>query len=84
MPGNATPTDRLTQWRYKLIVSERFKTGVWYAISEDDSPIEPKSMVDTLNELGLEGWELIAVVPVGESTLNHDQLLKHVFKRPEI
>ena len=84
MPGNATPTDRLIQWRYKFVTSERFKNAVWYAISEDDSPVEPRAMVEMLNDLGLEGWELIAVVPIGESTLNHDQMLKHIFKRPEI
>lgn len=77
-------TGRLVQWRYKFVTSERFKTGVWYAVSEDDRAMEPTPMVETLNELGLEGWELIAVVPIGESVLNHDQLLKHIFKRPEI
>jgi hypothetical protein len=77
-------TDRLTQWRYKFVTSERFQTGLWYAISEDDNPVEPRAMAETLNDLGLEGWELIAVVPIGESTLNHDQLPKHIFKRPEI
>jgi hypothetical protein len=82
MTGDAI--DRLTQCRYKFVTSERFKTGIWYAISEDDNPLEPKSMAETLNELGSEGWELITVVPIGESTLNHDQLLKHIFKRPEI
>jgi hypothetical protein len=78
------PTDQLTQWQYKLVVSERFKTGIWYAISEDDRPLEPKAMAQYLNGLGAEGWELITVVPVGESTLNHDQLLKHIFKRPQV
>jgi hypothetical protein len=77
-------THEITPWAYKFIVSERFATGTWYAISEDDRPIEPKPMAELLTELGLDGWELIAVVPVGETALNHDQMLKHIFKRPGI
>jgi hypothetical protein len=33
------------EWAYKFVVSERFKNGVWYAISEDDMGLEqPRPM----------------------------------------
>lgn len=41
-------------------------------------------MAEIFSELGSDGWELIAVVPVGETALNHDQMLKHIFKRPQV
>ena len=68
-------------WRYKFVISERFKTGVWHAIFVDDVTIEPGVMTDFLNKLGADGWELVAVVPVGETTLTHDTLLKHILKK---
>jgi hypothetical protein len=71
----------MDRWIYKFIISERFKTGVWYAIEEDDKHIDPKHMQDYLNELGDSGWELVAIVPVGETVLMRDQMLKHVLKK---
>jgi hypothetical protein len=69
-------------WAYKIVISERFQSGVWYAIVEDDTALEqPLPMQDYLNNLGKGGWELIAVVPVGETQLMHDQTLKHILKR---
>ena len=77
-------TGEIVRWRYKFVMSERFKTGVWYAVSENDVRIDPRPMSEVLDELGDEGWELIAVVPVGQTQLNHDQLLKHILKRPDL
>ena len=68
-------------WTYKFVISERFKNSAWYAISEDDTELAPTPMRDYLNRLGEDGWELIAVIPVGETALTHDQLLKHVLKK---
>ena len=68
-------------WIYKFVISERFKNTLWYAISEDDKELEPKPMLNHLNRLGEKGWELIAVIPIGETALMHDQLLKHVLKK---
>jgi uncharacterized protein DUF4177 len=71
----------MDRWIYKFLVSERFKTGVWYAVEEDDKKIDPKHMHNYLNELGQSGWELITVVPVGQTVLMHDQILKHILKK---
>jgi uncharacterized protein DUF4177 len=71
----------MDRWIYKFLVSERFKTGVWYAVEEDDKKIDPKHMHNYLNELGQNGWELITVVPVGQTVLMHDQILKHILKK---
>ena len=57
----------MQQWSYKFVISERFKMGLWFAISEDDKTIEPELMHDKLNKLGQQGWELITVIPIGES-----------------
>jgi hypothetical protein len=70
------------RWVYKFIISQRFQTGIWYAIAEDDRSIEPRQMHEYLNRLGQDGWELVAIVPIGETTLTQDQLLKHVLKKP--
>lgn len=71
----------MQQWQYKYLISERFKTGLWYAVEEDEKKIEATLMFDYLNRLGLEGWELVTVIPVGETALMHDQLLKHILKK---
>lgn len=72
----------MDRWVYKFLISERFKTGVWYAIEEDDKKLDdPKHMHNYLNELGQGGWELITVVPVGQTVLMHDQMLKHILKK---
>ncbi|MGH7231465.1 MAG: DUF4177 domain-containing protein [Nitrospiraceae bacterium] len=78
MTKNETP-----RWRYKFVLSERFKTGLWHAIAMDDVNIDPRVMSDVLNELGEDGWELVAVVPIGETALMHDALLKHILKKRE-
>jgi Domain of unknown function (DUF4177) len=83
-PEHLMVTEPRTRWQYKFVTSERFKHGVWYAISHNDLPAEPQPMSEVLEQLGNDGWELVAVVPVGETTLNKDTLLKHIFKRPEI
>lgn len=44
MQGIAMP-----KWLYKFVISERFKTGLWYAIEEDERKIEPILMQEHLN-----------------------------------
>lgn len=46
-------------WQYRVIVSD---------------PADPRSLEQELNECGLAGWELVAVVPKSS--------LVFVFKRP--
>jgi hypothetical protein len=73
------------EWIYKFLVSQCLKDGIWYAIQEDDKEIARRPMHEYLNELGQEGWELIAVVPIVvpvEGKEAQGQLLKHVLKKP--
>lgn len=49
------------RWQYKV---ETFKHSVWsYKPKEIDSQISEK-----LNRLGMEGWELVTIKPVGTYT----------------
>lgn len=70
------------KWSYKFVISERLG-GLWRAISDDDVPIDPQPMNEYLNRLGGSGWELVAVVPAGETDLLQERLLKHILKRPQ-
>jgi hemolysin-activating ACP:hemolysin acyltransferase len=73
----------MPSWSYKFVTSERFKNGLWYAVSEDDKQMDPRLMHDYLNQVGRQGWELVTVIPVGETAMMRDQLLKHVFKKKD-
>jgi hypothetical protein len=73
----------MAKWTYKFVISERFETGLWNAVEEDEKRIEPKPINDYLNVLGQKGWELVAVVPYGGTDPAHVEQLKHILKKEE-
>lgn len=75
----------MTKWEYKIInvrsenyrVDPNARSGVWPAPSGPGD----RSTSQYLNELGAEGWELVAITSVNFKTGATDNVAM-VFKRP--
>ena len=69
-------------WDYKVLVRWMYHTG---KLEWNDAELRGKSSEQVLSDAGSEGWELVSVVNLGESSEEPGthSVLHYVMKRPK-
>jgi hypothetical protein len=82
----------MNKWEYTWLFLHREakvlgKETPWFLCCPDGTRVENQAINFAIQELGNEGWELVAVVPVsnllGSTTTGWTNELDYIFKRPK-